>query len=455
MVQIVQINVSITNAPTPSTLQRTGAFISQGGTTLAADAYSLLTQLSDLTPLLEGSQAIATLTWASSVVTVTTVAPHGYPNGDTLGLTIAGATPAGFNGTFQATITGASTFTYPLANSPGTATVMGAVTDADVAELMSMATTYFANGSAAAVYVIELGAGTPAQGVTALNTFITNTPNFFYSYLVPREWAAEPTYPTMAKNYAANTAKVYFFTTVTASTYTNFTALMKSVFMMIEAPNLPATEFSLASVFYVTLNYNPGPANQVTPLCFSFLVGVTPFAPTGPLAATYKAANVNYVTTAAEGGLSNTMLVWGHNADGNPFNYWYSIDWMQINLELNIANEIINGSNNPLAPLYYNQPGINRLQARSVKTFKSGISFGLILGNVVSVTLGQTQFVNNLNSGVYAGNAVVNAIPFAAYAALNPSDYSIGKYGGLSAVATPGRGFEQIIFNLNITNFVA
>lgn len=455
MTQIVQVNVSQTIAPAPNKLQRTGAFISQGGTNLPPNSKSLLTQLSDLTPLLAASQAITSLVWATNVVTVTTTAPHGYPNGDLLQLTIAGATPAGFNGTFMATVTGASTFTYPLTTSPGTATVMGTVTDADVAQLTAMTTTYFAQGNGNPVYVLELGAGTAAEGVTALTAYITNTPNFFYSYLVPRGWDAEPTYVAMVANYESTSAKVYFFTTATLTSYASFTALMKCTFMLIEAPIIPSKEFSLAAAFWVTLNYNPSPANQVTPLCFSYLVGVTPYPVSGPQAATFKAANLGYVTTGAEGGISNAMLVWGHMADGNPFNYWYSVDWAQINLDLNLSNEIINGSNNPINPLYYNQQGIDRLQARARKTMASAVSYGLALGNVITTELDQTAFVAALDAGTYAGNVVINAIPFANYNSLNPSDYAIGKYAGLSAVYTPARGFEQIIFNLNVTNFVA
>ena len=149
------------------------------------------------------------------------------------------------------------------------------------------------------------------------------------------------------------------------------------------------------------------------------------------------------------------MLVWGHMLDGNPFNYWYTIAWAIINLDSNISNEVINGSNNVLAPLYYNQPGITRLQNRGAQTLRSGVSYGLVLGQVIVVSLAQTDFVAAVAAGTYAGNAVINAIPFTSYSSANPSDYSIGKYGGLSAAITPARGFEQIIFNLNVSNFVS
>jgi hypothetical protein len=451
--QIVVVNVSQQIAPTPSKLQRTGALISQGGTNLAPGAKSLLTQKADLTPILATPQALSTLTWAGNVVTGTTAAPHGYPTGQTLSLTIAGATPSGYNGTFQCTITGASTFTYPLVSNPGSETVPGTVISANVAQLNAMATTFYAQPGQLSVYVLELGPGDAAHGIVALTTFITNTPGFFYSYLVPRGWDAEATYPAFLSNYNSTTAKTYFFTTVTLGSYSNIVALDKCAPMLIEAPGIPATEFTMASMFWATLNANPSSANKVPPLSFSYLVGVTPYPVTGPVATQLKNANVNYVGTGAEGGISNTILLWGNMPDGNPWNYWYSVDWSQINLDLDVANAIINGSNTTINPLYYNQEGINRLQARASQTLQNGISYGLALGQLIQTQLDPTTFASNVSAGLYAGQVVVNAVPFSTWTAANPSDYSQGSYGGLAAVYTPARGFEQIIFNLNVSNF--
>lgn len=451
--QIVTVNVSQTIAPTPSKLQRTGAFISQGGTSLSANAKTLLTELSDLTSILSAGKVLSTLTWSGSVVTGTTAAPHGYPTGQTISLTVAGATPAGYNGTYNCSITGASTFTYPLVSNPGAETVPGTVVSADAAQLTAMATTFFAQPGQVSVYVLELGPSDAAHGVTALQAYITANPGVIYSYLVPRGWDAESTYPAFLANYNATTAKVYFYTTVTLASYSNITNLDKCAPMLIEAPGIPATEFTMAAMFWTTLNANPSSANKVPPLSYSYLVGVTAYPITNSVATSLKAANVNYVTTGAEGGISNTILVWGNMPDGRPWNYWYSADWSQVNLQLNITNEIINGSNTTINPLYYDQDGINRLQARAVKTMTNGVSYGLALGQVVQTQLDPDTFADNVSAGVYAGQVVVNAVPFSTWVDANPSDYAEGEYDGLAAVYTPSRGFSQIIFNLNITDF--
>ena len=121
---------------------------------------------------------------------------------------------------------------------------------------------------------------------------------------------------------------------------------------------------------------------------------------------------------------------------------------------MNISNAIINGSNNPTNPLYYNQDGINRLQDVSVATIQTAITDGMATGTVVRTGLDQITFNDELDADAFAGENVVNAIPFLTYTTANPNDYAIGKYAGFTAIYIPARGFTQIIFNVNVTDFL-
>lgn len=427
------VNVSVTQqvAPAPSTLQRTGAFVSQGATTLTTGSVQLLTQLSDLTSILQGSFTVSTMTWSSTgggTVSVTTSSAHGIPSGETIQAIIAGVTPAGYNGTFAITSTGTTTFTYSLASNPGSVTTQGAITYEDVQELVAMATTFFAQGNSQAVYVLELGVGTPALGVTALTSYIANPTVKFYSYLLPKTWDTEPTAQTMVNAFAGTTKQTYFYVTSTLATYSGWEN-KKAAFVTLQSPFAPVTEFSAAAIFYVTLNYNPNASNLAHPLAFSYVYGVTPYALTNSQQTTLKAAHMNWIGTGAEGGISNTIIFWGYFSDGNPFNYWYSVDWTSINVEISLANAIINGSNNTINPLYFNQAGVNTLQKVAQATVNNGIAFGLILSP-----------------------ANVQAVPFVTYIAQNPSDYATGTYNGLSLTFVPARGFEQITIYLTASN---
>lgn len=455
---IVTVNVAITKAPAPSTLQETGAILSQGATTLTAGTYSLIEEPADLTPLLHAAAAITGVAWSGSVVTVTTTAPlpaH-LATGTQFLTTISGMTPAGYNGQFLATVTGASAFTYALANNPGAGTVEGTYTFTD--DLVAEVATFFAQGRSVSVYVLELGEGVVSAGVTALTTFIAGTPNFFYSYLVPRYWDGVSQFLAFLAGFESTTAKTYFFVTTTSGTYTDYTALMKCVVALVEAPTTvrPITEFSMAALFWKSLSYNPSGTNKVTKFAFAFVFGVTAYPTTGNAAflASLKAAFVNVIGTAAEGGLTNTMVLWGTTMDGEDFTWWYAVDWAQINLDLNLSNAVINGSNNPINPLYYNQQGINVLQDVSVATFNTAVTDGMALGPTIRTTLTPDDFTSQFDQGAFTGEMVVNAIPFLPYTEENPSDYGIGKYAGLSGIFIPQNGFKQVIFNIDVTDIV-
>src|SRR5580658_2039865 len=139
MPSIVQINISLTVAPAPITLQATGAMISQGATTLGDGNTALITQPSDLTAILAAPLALTSVAWSGGIVLATTAATiPGLNNGDTFITTIAGVSPAGYNGTFSATVTGANTFTYALATNPGAQVSVGTFTGANQGELYAM-----------------------------------------------------------------------------------------------------------------------------------------------------------------------------------------------------------------------------------------------------------------------------------------------------------------------------
>ena len=543
MTKIVVVNVALTNAPTPSTLQRTGAFISQGQTNTTPGTYSLLTQASDYTPLVPTAKTLTAATWLANVATFTLATTAGWAIGATFSVVIAGVTPAGYNGTYIATVTTATQFTVPLTTNPGTSTVQGTVT-VNNTEVLSMVTTYFGQGSANSVYVLEVGAGNATQGVPYLTAWITANPGVFYSYLVPRNWDGVTAFLTLVASFEAPNSQTYFFVTTTLATYTLYTALMKDVIALIECPaygiwpanaitasvyatgqvtvttttahgvtvgqwftivgetpsgyngtfqaqagttgstliynvstalgsstvqgtlvastyasaGIPATEFSMAAVFWQTLDYNPSSTNKVTPLSYSFVYGVTPYPTQGnaSILQTLQNANINVIGTGAQGGLpSNTIILYGTTMDGNPFNYWYNIDWAAINITLNVANFVINGSNNPINPVYLNQAGINGGQKVIASTMTSGVTFGIVLNPVIEVELSGPAFTAALDNGVYNGYTAVNAVPFPIYYTASPSDYKIGKYAGYSAVFAPLRGFQNIIINLDATTFVA
>lgn len=429
MPNIVNVIVTQQVASAPSTLQRTGALISQGGTNLPAGTTRLLTQAKDLTAILNPAIDISAIAWATNVVTVTTASPHGIASGEVVQVIIAGCTPAGYNGTVTATSTGTNTFTYPLASDPGTIVTEGTSQIQNTQVLQAMVNTFFAQGNQTAVYVLELGATDVPTGVTALTAYLLNPSIRFYSYLTPYNWDSSAEAKALFAQYEGTTAQTYFYVSTTLATYA-FWGGVKSVFAVLPAPTAPATEFSAAAVFQVTLTYNPNASNLAHPLQYSYVYGVTPYsALTNTQQTQLLAAGVNWIGTGAQGGISNTLIQGGTFSDLNPFNYWYSVDWLAINVQIALSAAIINGSNLPTNPLYYNQAGINTLQKVAQARTDDGISFGLILAP-----------------------ATVAAVPFVTYVAQNPGDYAAGTYNGLSLTFVPLRGFSSITIYLTASN---
>ena len=460
-INIVTVNASILQAPTPNNLQQTGGLISQGGTIVTPGTASLVGTLAELTALLAPAKAISTITWSADVVTVTTTAPHGWTTGDTpIEIAIVGASPAGYNGTFAATITGANTVTYPLASNPGASTAPGTINLGSVKELTQMGTTYFANNAAPSVYVVELGEGTTTEGVSALTTFIgtvKGTDRQIYGYLVPREWDADAGFLAFLSNHNTVSSEIYFWVTTTVANQAVYsTPGYKCVYAAVESPVAAATEFSLASAFSNALSQIPSSANKLVPMSYSPSYGTTAYPLIGNQNVLQGLAtnNVGWVGTGQQGGISSNIIYQGKMSDGNFWNFWYSVDWAQINMQMALANEVIIGSSSSINPLYYNQTGINRLQNRVVAVANQGVGAGIGNGKVVSTQLPQAQFLANLNAGQYAGQIVINAEPFAAYTKENPNDYAAGKYSGLTCVWIPQLPFLNIIFNLLATDLL-
>ena len=73
--------------------------------------------------------SVSTLTRSTTTATVTTSSAHGFVTGNYV--TIAGATPTGYNGRFAMTVTGSTTFTYTVSASlatPATGTITATYT---------------------------------------------------------------------------------------------------------------------------------------------------------------------------------------------------------------------------------------------------------------------------------------------------------------------------------------
>lgn len=188
----------------------------------------------------------------------------------------------------------------------------------------------------------------------------------------------------------------------------------------------------IAAVFAKFVNFFPSTSNKGLQYLYRKLTGVT--ADGAGVAfenTTYPAQLINFSASRTDGVAGNILYV-GKTGDGNDLSFWQFADWLAINGQIVLDNAVIEGSNNPSAPLYYSQNGIDQLQKVLQSQVNTGTAFGLI-----------------------SGSPQVNAVPYAQYKVTNPSDVAAGIYRGLSLTFTPQRGFASLTVYLTVTNISA
>ncbi|EBZ7585855.1 hypothetical protein EHB58_09475 [Salmonella enterica subsp. enterica serovar Hull] len=437
---IVTVNVSQTIGAIPADLQQRSAVLSFGSSLQEPGKPVLITRDKEISELVKnaiGSLIAAPVAKSSGSVNVTMTLPEGVTigrdNASEVKITVSGCSPDQWNGSFTATVTDNSTLTWTIADSQltGSPVTLGQFSIDGSENLVTAVNTFFAQGNSVGTYLLELGvqkSGVSAE-IAALKTWMEDPLKRFYAYLVPQAWDGNTDFITLAKLYTANEAKQYFFVltkTPPDTSYVSPYAGIKSIVATAD-DTYPATN-AAASALWNFVSASPSEINKVPPMAFRYLQAVNAHKGKNSILTTMTKQKINYVDTGAEGGISNTILVKGVTSDGNDMTYWYSVDWVQINVDMQLANTVINGSNNPINPLYYNQDGVDRLQQVAQGVFNTGVSYGLV-----------------------NGKPVVNAVPFRQYIKTNPNDYGIGRYAGLSASYTPMRGFVEIIFNINVT----
>lgn len=457
--RIVQINVTETIAPQPNALQQTAAIVSQNNTIFAPGSINYIASPTDLAASIESATPIQTIAWSAGVVTVNFTAGHGVTVGDTTPLLISDCVPDGYNGNFVATASNSTSLTYSLANDPGTETTLGNAYFGTSAWLIAADRTWWAQGNLLiGYYVFESGHDSAASVLTAVGTYIAANPFTVYNWGFLPGIDEDPTNAiTFFNQHNALNSLIKFYLPISLNTYYSWQnqQTLKNVAAFVQTPNyMVGYELdSIAMMQYITA-FVPSPTNKLPPSQYTYLLDVTAFTSITQAQITeFAASNVNWISTGAEGGISNTMLINGKEFNGHPINVAYSIDWVQIQENEALANAVINGSNNPQAPLYYNQDGINFLQQVAAQVANRAIQCGLALGRVILTQLPADQFALNLQNGLYNGNFVINAVPFNSYVASNPSDYANQKYGGFGVAYTPQYGFETIVFNIDVVQF--
>ncbi|WP_186084928.1 hypothetical protein [Burkholderia gladioli] len=428
---IVNLNVTVTRAPTPSQLQRSGAIVSVGGTNLATGTYLYCGLLSDMTSVLSGSgnsaelQNMATTYFAQGSSVGFYVLELGAETGVDEGIGLLQSWITANPGVFYAYLVPAAwDFSKDEVGSVIISNGGSGYTSAPTVTFAAPTTGVTATGTAIVQNgkVVSVTITNPGSGYTAAPT-VTFTGGGGTGAAATSNLASALN--ILAGQYSSPTGKTYFFVSTIASNLANY-ATLKSVFAVVPSPLAPSTEFTAAAFFYQWLANQPGAANKLAPMAYRYLFGVTPWPTQGYNSQinSILSAYGNIVLTGAEGGISTACIFKGTLMSGDQASWWYGIDWFQIQSKQALAAAVINGSNsNP--PLLYDQPGINTLESVAENTGSSAVAFGC------------------------AQSVSITATSFQQYTTQNPGDYSAGIYNGLAATVVGQNGFLTITFNID------
>jgi hypothetical protein len=437
--QIVNLTAVLTVAPIPSQLQRSGAFVSVGGTTLTTGTYLYCSQLNALEAVLATSgsgnqaelQTMGTTFFAQGTSIGAYVLELGVQTSGAAGIEALNAWITNNPGIFYA-------YLVPAAWDNTSEVVGSVIVTTGGSGYTSAPTVAFSGGGggtgATATATIANGAVTgvtitnPGSGYTAAPT-VTFTGGSGTGAAATANLASELN--IIAGEYASPTGRTYFFISTTAANVATYQP-NKSVYAFVPSPTATSQEFGAAAHFYQWLVNNPSATSPLAPMAYRFLNGVTPWPATGYASQvqTVLSAFGNINLVPPQGGITNTCIFKGTTSDGSQSSWWYGIDWYQIRVTDDLADEVVNGSNEE-PPLLYSQDGVNRLAGVALRDLNTAISFGCALSGTITAT------------------------SFSAYTTANPANYKAGIYQGLGANIVGQNGFLQVGILLDAIEFAS
>ena len=471
LLRIVSENLTVQYPPEPSQLQRSGALISLGGTTLSTGSYQYLNNPKALSSIISSAgnyqelQNMNTTFFAQGNLQGVYVLELGAQSTPQDGISAlqtwitanpkvfyAYCVPADWD-TLPApaeptvTVTADTSSTLPSGtyytqiaylNAGGTIGQLSPMVTSDVSssDVDSLVVTSPSTLTGATAYLVYMGTSSSdlylqnGSSGTAIGT------NYTQAAPIDTTTGTSTTLADLGNQFSGNTAKTFFCVNTSVINCAAYGVMgadsvwagYKAMIAVAPSPSAQSGEFTAAVWLYNIVVNNPGAANKLAPLQYRFAFGVTPWPATGyqndiQTLADYGA---NWVGTGAEGGIGQNCIFKGTTSSLVQISEWYGLDWAGINTDQALANAVINGSNtNP--PLEYDQHGINLLAEVAQQKIDDAITFGCLQSGTVSAT------------------------PFATYYQQNPGDYPNGIYNGLSCSAVGQAGFLNLVFNLNVS----
>ena len=138
---------------------------------------------------------------------------------------------------------------------------------------------------------------------------------------------------------------------------------------------------------------------------------------------------------------SNTVLLNGRQMDGQPWEYYYYWYLTKLEVHSKITLLLLNGSNNPVAAIGFDQDGIDTIHANIVSKLKELQDLGVI-----------TNFAQSYDNGTgeFTGLGDIVCPNYYEFIVSNPDDYANEILTGINCYIQIGKFIRQIEWNVTL-----
>ena len=280
--------------------------------------------------------------------------------------------------------------------------------------------------------------------LTALDEYLTNTAMPSYIHYLPQQMLRDSRISSMIyQKYQDLQAKTYFFINANNDADFENNQIFKNakdskcvaVFFdnTLENYNLAA---SVAGLF-ASYKFDISDTNPSSPFNYKAILGVKYQCLIQSLQQNLIQKSLNFMATLA----NNSVLLNGRYTDSFPIEYRYQWDLVSFEVENALQTLILNGVNNPIYIVKYNQDGIDTIRSNIKATLNRMINWGCV-----------TDFSARINSatGDMENIGDITAIDFNSYVSANPTDYENEIYAGISFYLRIGRYIRQVILSITL-----
>lgn len=157
--------------------------------------------------------------------------------------------------------------------------------------------------------------------------------------------------------------------------------------------------------------------------------------------ATLKNQLIQSGVTLIDSLASNTVLLNGRQMDGQPWEYYYYWYLTKLEVHSKITLLLLNGSNNPVAAIGFDQDGIDTIHANIVSKLKELQDLGVI-----------TNFAQSYDGGTgeFTGQGDIVCPNYYEFIVSNPDDYANEKLTGISCYIQIGKFIRQVEWNVTL-----